>query len=47
MTGWGEASPWAVSTGTAEANVAALEMMRPALGVEVDRGKLDRFTVSG
>ena len=31
VTGWGEASPWAVFTGTVEANVAALEMMRPML----------------
>lgn len=31
VTGWGEASPWAVFTGTIEANVGALEMMRPFL----------------
>ncbi len=32
ITGWGEASPWAVFTGTAEANAAALDVhLRPIL----------------
>ena len=46
ITGWGDAAPWAVFTGTIEANVAALHIYLRPLLIGADPHRIEELTVA-